>query len=111
MLTITVQIDAPPGAAQGAKEVLAMAMERVGITRVIEVREDVPQQQTIAGWRPTASQAAPTPQPARSKPNSLYTPKLVGTLLELYRSGAMHDPEEQARLEAIYAGMKGQCRQ
>lgn len=44
MLTVTVQIDAPSGAALIAKEVLAMCLEKVGIVRVVEIREDPPEQ-------------------------------------------------------------------
>lgn len=44
MYTITVQVAAPPGSEQAIKEVLAMYLERFGDTRVISIKEDVPQQ-------------------------------------------------------------------
>lgn len=104
MLTITVQIDAPVGAVQAAKECLAMAMEPVGIARVVEVRENTPQQQTL--WQPAVEAIPPTLERLRTAPDpvadKLYTPELVGVLLALYRAGDLHDSEEQARLEAIY---------
>ena len=39
MLTIVIQVDAPPGQAIGVKEHLAMCLERYGDTRVVEIRE------------------------------------------------------------------------
>lgn len=47
MLIITITVDAPPGQAIGVKEHLAMCLEQFGDTRVIEVREDVPEQLTF----------------------------------------------------------------
>lgn len=44
MYTITVQVDAPPGSEQSIKEVLAMYLERFGDTRVISIKEEIPQQ-------------------------------------------------------------------
>lgn len=44
MFTITVQVNAPPGSEQAVKETLAMYLERFGDTRVVSIREDVPQQ-------------------------------------------------------------------
>ena len=40
MLTITIQVAAPSGAAQGVKEHLAMTLERFGDTRVVDIREE-----------------------------------------------------------------------
>ena len=39
MLTIVIQVDAPPGQAIGVKEHLAMCLERYGDTLVVEFRE------------------------------------------------------------------------
>lgn len=47
MLMMTIIVDAPEGAAQMAKEVLAMSMEVVGIVRVVEIREIPPEQMRI----------------------------------------------------------------
>lgn len=44
MYTITVQVAAPPGSEQAIKEVLAMYLERFGDTRVVSIKEDIPQQ-------------------------------------------------------------------
>ena len=44
MLIITIQVDAPPGQAIGVKEHLAMCLERFGDTKVLEIREDKPEQ-------------------------------------------------------------------
>lgn len=44
MFTITVQVNAPPGSEQAVKETLAMYLERFGDTRVVSIKEDVPQQ-------------------------------------------------------------------
>lgn len=49
MLTITIQVAAPSGAAQGVKEHLAMCLERFGDTRVVSIREDEPEQMKIGG--------------------------------------------------------------
>lgn len=47
MITITVQVNAPPGCAQAVKEALAMYMERFGDTRVISVTESTAEQTKI----------------------------------------------------------------
>ena len=47
MITIVLQVDAPPGSEQAVKETLGMYMERFGDTRVIEIREVVPQQMSF----------------------------------------------------------------
>lgn len=47
MLTITIKVNAPLGAAIGIKEHLAMVLERFGDTRVVDIREDVPEQMTM----------------------------------------------------------------
>ena len=39
MLTVVIQVDAPPGQAIGVKEHRAMCLERYGDTRVVEIRE------------------------------------------------------------------------
>lgn len=44
MLTITIQVNAPPGAAECVKEVLGMALEQLGDARVVSVKETVPEQ-------------------------------------------------------------------
>lgn len=44
MLTIIVQVDAPPGQAIGIKEDLAQHLERFEDTRVVSVTEDLPEQ-------------------------------------------------------------------
>lgn len=44
MLFILVAVDAPPGQAIGIKEDLAMHLERFGDSRVLSVREDLPEQ-------------------------------------------------------------------
>ncbi len=44
MLTIIVQVDAPPGQAIGIKEDLAQHLERFGDARVVSVTEDLPEQ-------------------------------------------------------------------
>ena len=44
MLTITIEVDAPAGQAVGVKEHLAMCLERFGDTRVVSIREDMPEQ-------------------------------------------------------------------
>lgn len=49
MLYITIQVDAPPGQAQGVKEDLAMHLERFGDARVISVREQLPEQMQLDG--------------------------------------------------------------
>lgn len=49
MLTITVQVDAPVGMAQGVKEALGMFLERFGDARVTSVTETAPEQMKIGG--------------------------------------------------------------
>lgn len=50
MLTIIVQVDAPPGQAIGVKEDVAMRLEPLGDVRVISVTEDTPEQMHVAGY-------------------------------------------------------------
>lgn len=40
MLTITIQVNAPPWASQGVKEHLAMFLERYGDARVVSIKSD-----------------------------------------------------------------------
>ena len=47
MLTITIKVNAPLGAAIGIKEHLAMMLEAYGDTRVVDIREDTPEQLAI----------------------------------------------------------------
>ena len=51
MLTITIQVDRPPGQAIGAKEQVAMALEHIGDVRVVSVSvtETKPEQLRIGG--------------------------------------------------------------
>ncbi len=49
MLTIVIQVDAPPGQAIGVKEHLAMCLERYGDTRVVEIRETGAEQMRMEG--------------------------------------------------------------
>ena len=51
MLTVVVRVNAPPDAAQGVKEALAMWLERFGDARVVSVTEDKPEQMNIWGNR------------------------------------------------------------
>jgi len=44
MLTITIEVDATPGQAIGIKEHLAMCLENFGDTRVVEIKEKLPEQ-------------------------------------------------------------------
>lgn len=44
MLTITVQVSAPPGQAMEVKEALALYLERWGQARVVSVEETAPEQ-------------------------------------------------------------------
>lgn len=44
MLIITLQVNAPQGSIQAVKETLAMYVERFGDTRIISVKEELPQQ-------------------------------------------------------------------
>ena len=48
MLTIIIQVDAPPGQAIGIKEDLAQHLERFGDARVVSVTEDLPEQLRMA---------------------------------------------------------------
>lgn len=50
MLTIVVQVDAPPGQAIGIKEAVAMRLEPLGGVRVISVMENTPEQMHVAGY-------------------------------------------------------------
>lgn len=52
MLTITVQVDAPPGQAVGIKEALAMYLERYGDSRVVSVVEREPEQIRLEDVQP-----------------------------------------------------------
>ena len=63
MLTIIVQVDAPPGQAIGIKEDLAQHLERVGDARVVSVTESRPEQLQLG-----ASGAIRCPQGARPPP-------------------------------------------
>lgn len=47
MLFITVAVDAPAGQAIGIKEDLAMHLEQFGDSKVISVREDLPEQMML----------------------------------------------------------------
>lgn len=47
MLTVVIQVDAPPGQAIGVKEHLAMCLERYGDMRVVEIRETGAEQMRI----------------------------------------------------------------
>ena len=49
MLTVVIQVDAPPGQAIGVKEHLAMCLELYGDTRVVEIRETGAEQMRIGG--------------------------------------------------------------
>ena len=44
MLTITIQVNAPPGQAIGIKEDLAQHLERFGDAKVVSVTEELPEQ-------------------------------------------------------------------
>lgn len=44
MLTITIQVNAPAGSAQGIKEVLGMFLEHYGDTKIIRIEETQPEQ-------------------------------------------------------------------
>lgn len=44
MLTITIQVNAPPGQAIGIKEDLAMHLERFGDVKVVSITESLPEQ-------------------------------------------------------------------
>lgn len=47
MLVITLEVDAPEGQAIGIKEHLAMVVEQFGDTRVVDVKEILPEQLQI----------------------------------------------------------------
>ena len=47
MLIVTIQVNAPPGAAEGVKEILGMALEQLGDARVVSIREKLPEQMTM----------------------------------------------------------------
>ena len=49
MLTVVIQVDAPPGQAIGVKEHWAMCLERYGDTRVVEIRETGVEQMRMEG--------------------------------------------------------------
>ena len=51
MLIIVIEVDAPPGQAIGIKEDLAMKLEDLGKTRVVEVREVLPQQSKMENYK------------------------------------------------------------
>ena len=44
MLIITIHVDAPAGQALGVKEQIAQDLERFGDTKVISIKESLPQQ-------------------------------------------------------------------
>lgn len=44
MLFITIAVNAPPGQAIGIKEDFAMYLERFGDSKVIDIREELPEQ-------------------------------------------------------------------
>ena len=50
MLTITLQVGAPPGQAIGVKEDIAMRLEPLGDVRVVSITEDTPEQLHVAGY-------------------------------------------------------------
>lgn len=50
MLTIIVQVDAPPGQAIGIKEDLAQHLERFGDAKVVSVTEGLPGQLQIEAF-------------------------------------------------------------
>ena len=47
MLIVTIQVNAPPGAAECVKEILGMALEQLGGARVVSIREKLPEQMTL----------------------------------------------------------------
>ena len=47
MLTITVQVSAPPGQAMEVKEALALYLERWGQARVVSIDETAPEQMQL----------------------------------------------------------------
>ena len=50
MLTITLQVGAPPGQAIGVNEDIAMRLEPLGDVRVVSITEDTPEQLHITGY-------------------------------------------------------------
>lgn len=50
MLTVVLQVGAPPGQEIGIKEDIAMRLEPIGIVRVVSITEDVPEQLHVAGY-------------------------------------------------------------
>lgn len=48
-MILVVQVNAPSWMAQGIKEDLAMYLEKFGDAKVVEIREDIPQQMKIGG--------------------------------------------------------------
>ena len=50
MLTITLQVGAPPGQAIGVKEDIAMRLEPLGDVRVVSITGDTPEQLHITGY-------------------------------------------------------------
>lgn len=57
MLTIVLQVGAPPGQAIGVKEDIAMRLEPLGDVRVVSITEDTPEQLHVAGYE--AAQGPP----------------------------------------------------
>lgn len=51
MLTVTIQVKAPPDMAQAVKEDLAMWLERYGDARVVSVMAEAPEQMRIGRER------------------------------------------------------------
>lgn len=51
MLTVVVRVNAPPDAAQGVKEALAMWLERYGDARVVSISGDMPEQMRMEGYK------------------------------------------------------------
>lgn len=51
MLKVIIEVDAPAGQAIGVKEHLAMCLEEFGDTRVVEIREEEPEQTRLEGVR------------------------------------------------------------
>ena len=51
MLTITLQVGAPPGQAIGVKEDIAMRLEPLGDVRVVSITEDTPEQLHVEGYK------------------------------------------------------------
>ena len=50
MMTIVLQLDAPPGQEAGIKEDIAMRLEPLGGVRVVSITEDTPEQLHVAGY-------------------------------------------------------------